>query len=422
LTHDREAEAALIAAIMGDPKIVYEVMPELDPFDLYVEKHRVILDAIYDVAENGDGRIDIVSLRHVLNGKGEMETVGGAVGLSELFDVLPDVANWRAYLEIIRRHARSRELVRVGRLLQNEDTPVEDRASLAMEKITALSVQGEQKRLLTGSDIFRKIESTIDAGVDPRMFKTGIAHLDGFLTIRRGNVVVIAGNPGTGKSALALQVAQRVANRHGPMVFFSLEMSTYELGERMIQGTTGCGANVISTPQFTTKENRAKIKEALKPTEGMDRALFLDPGVITPQEALAYARMAQIRFGDLKAVFVDYLQLMRCPEKGYGSVERTTWLSRQMKAMARTLEVPVVVLSQLSRGQVKDGREPQLHDLRDSGAIEQDADIVIFTHRPDPDQDNFKLIVRKQRHGPVGSARVKFDGGRCRFVSITDVY
>jgi len=416
--HDLEAEAAILGALMLDEQTVWNVMPRLKLNDLFVQKHRIILEAMYDIAENGDGKIDVISLRSALDQRDELELCGGTTYLSGLIDALPDVANVQHYVGIVREHALDRKLKDLGRTLSANGTRPRERAQQVMAEMhTALcGVDAEGVRSM--AQLAREYLEHQEAGITTRCASTGLSALDNRMTIRRGNIVVVAGHPGTGKSALALQTALHVA-KEDRVLLITLEMSGEEMVERVVQGTTGCSAHIIDNPQFTNPDNREKIQQAMREAgRNLETLHVLSPGNVTPQDVIAHARSVQMQHGELALVIVDYLQLMHCPERGLGQVERVTWLSRNMKAAARQLEVPIMLLSQLSRDSSKGHKEPELHDLRDSGAIEQDADIVVFTHRPDIEGDEGMLLVKKQRHGPVGRSRVKYDKARCRFLTL----
>lgn len=416
--HDREAEAAILGALMLDSSLVWEVMTALKPEHMFLDQHRMILKAMYDVAENGDGKIDVVSIKHVLDGRGEMERIGGASALSGLIDALPDSSNIGHYVGIVLEHALDREMRRLGTILSQNGAPPKDRAHTVLAEMYRALAGEDSSNVKTMAEIAAQYEKNIAAGLTERWVETGIGALDAYVTIRRKNQVVIAGNPSTGKSSFAMQVALNTM-KINHVLFISLEMSEEELFERVVQGMTGCSAKVIANPKFTNENNREKIAEAMATVREHHHQLhLLSPGMVSPQDVMAHARAIQLRFGSIGLVVVDYLQLMHCPLRNMGSTERVTWLSRQMKGVARQLDVPVLLLSQLSRDNTKGNREPELHDLRDSGAIEQDADIVIFTHRPDPNEDDGLLLVKKQRHGPKGRTRVKFDGSRSKFLSI----
>lgn len=418
MPHDREAERAVISAMMLDPSLIWEIMPSLKPEHFYIDGHRLILEAMYDVAENGDGKVDILSVKHVLDSRGRLQQVGGASYLSGLIDDLPDVANAPHYVGIILEHALDREMRRLGAILSQNGSPPKDRAHTVLADMYKALAGEDAASVKTMAQIAQEYESNVNLGLTSKWIETGIATLDSWVTIRKKNQVVVAGNPSTGKSSFAMQVALNAMKTHH-VLFISLEMSEEELFERVIQGMTGCSAKIIANPKHTTDENRRRIIEATATVKAHHHMLhMLSPGMVAPQDVMAHARAIQIRYGSIGLVVVDYLQLMHCPLKNMGSTERVTWLSRQMKAVARQIDVPVMLLSQLSRDNSKGNREPELHDLRDSGAIEQDADIVIFTHRQNLDEPEGLLLVKKQRHGPTGRTRVSFDGSRSRFLAI----
>jgi len=416
--HDLEAEQAILGALLLDASVVWEMIPKLKPEDLFVQKNRIILDAMYDIAENGDGKIDAVSLRSALDGRGELSIVGGAIYLSQLIDALPDVANVSRYVEIVREHALDRRLKLLGRELSGNGSKPRERAQQVLGEMHLALCGEDAAAMKTMAQAAKDYMKNQAAGLSTRCAETGISALDNRMTIRRGNVVIIAGHPGTGKSSLAAQAAIN-ASKDNHVLLITLEMSEEEMVERIVQGMTGCSAHIIDNPKFTNEANRVKIQGAMaKVGSDMTSVHIINPGMVTPQDMIAHARSIQLRHGSLGLVVVDYLQLMHCPRRGLGSVERVTWLSRHIKAAARQLKVPIMLLSQLSRDSAKGGREPELHDLRDSGALEQDADIVLFTYRPDIETDDGVLIIRKQRHGPVGRCKVKYDASRCRFLSL----
>ncbi len=420
--HDLEAEAAILGALMLDEQTVWAVMPKLKPNDFFVQKHRIILDAMYDIAENGDGKIDVISLRSALDYRDELGLIGGVTYLSGLIDALPDVANVQHYVGIVREHSLDRRLKDLGRSLSGNGVRPRERAEIVLAKMHMALCGEEATGIKSMAQLAREYVANQEAGITTRCASTGLSVLDNKMIIRRGNVVVVAGHPGTGKSSLAVQAAIHVA-KEGRVLLITLEMSAEEMVERVVQSMTGASAHIIDNPQFTNQDNRDKIKTALMEVgRDMETLHVLSPGNVTPQDVIAHSRAIEMQHGELSLVVVDYLQLMHCPERGLGTVERVTWLSRHLKAAARQLSVPLMVLSQLSRDSAKGNREPELHDLRDSGAIEQDADIVVFTHRPDIETDDGMLLVKKQRHGALGRCRVKYDGSRCRFLTIQHSY
>jgi len=421
LPHDLEAEKAFLGAILHKSDLIWEAMQKVKPVELYHVQHRVIYEAMVDISENGDGKIDLVTLPGALRDRGEYEMAGGAIYLSGLFDVLPDVANIDAYCQIIVTAARSRTLIEIGRELQTQQDP-DEALGHAMNRLMEVADRSDNSESKVLEDVGEEYRENQQQGIMAQMFTTGIPMLDNIVTFRKENMVVIAGHPGTGKSSLGLQIAMNVM-KQGHVLFVSMEMGKAELWERAVQARTGCAAEVIDNPKFVTPEVRDKIAKASSELRGGPRTLeVFAPRYCTPQTILGKAMAMKAQHSDFKAVVVDFLQRVHWPERGLGPVDETTKKSRAMKDMARIIGAPMIVLSQLSRNSAREGKEPQLHDLRDSGAIEQDADTAIFTHRPSEESNDAVLLVRKQRHGPKGRVECIFDEARCRFIEKTRSY
>jgi len=408
---------------MAQNELIWTVISVLRPSDFYHINHRLIYEAMFDICQNGDGKIDIVSLRHVLKNQGTLEMLGGANALAVLFDALPAVSNFESYVAIVKEHSLSRDVISISRKLQGSAGKPDVALRQAMADITETLAGGGGNPIIDYEDELELTKELWREGGERVTVDTGIQRLDDKMIIMKGNIVVIAGNPGTGKTAFASQVAYRTSQKT-PVLFATLEMSPANVTHRIIQLKTGISVPIILNPGFTTEDNRSKLAEAVDRELGENRRTLkmLRPGFISPMDILAAGRSMQARYGDLGLIVVDYLQLMHCPERNLTSQERVAWLSRNMKAVALQLNVPIFLLSQLSRKNVQDNKEPQLHDLRDSGAIEQDADIVVFTHRPDLAKNEGRFIVRKQRYGSPFSAVAVFDGGRTRFTEMATGY
>lgn len=406
---------------MADPNLIWESLQKLKGDDFYVVQHRIIYDAMVDICENGDGKIDLVTLPKALKDRGELEMAGGVSAVSNMLDALPDIANFNAYVKIITECSRDRRLIQIGRELSIPGNP-EQRLGDAMHKLMLVSDSSASTESMLIEEVGEEYRQNQESGITAQAFTTGIPRLDDIVTFRKENMVVIAGHPGTGKSSLGLQIALNVM-RQGRVLFVSMEMGKAELWERAVQYKTGVSSQVIDNPRYAPEAIRAKIAEASAELRGGPRTLeVFAPRYCTPQTILGKAMALKARYGDLKTVIVDYLQRVHWTERGLGSVQETTEKSRAMKDMARTIGSPVLVLSQLSRNSAREGKEPQLFDLRDSGAIEQDADIAIFTHRPNEESNDAILLVRKQRHGALGRVECLFDGSRCRFTEKTYGY
>jgi replicative DNA helicase len=415
--HDLEAEEAIIAAIMSENALVWEAMAKIRPEEFYGEKCRVIMEAVYDICENGNGLVDLVSLKSQLSSRGQLKLVGGASGLSSMLDTLPDVANFLSYVAIVKQHAMSRRVVEIGRSLQGGASDPTVAMQKAMSSIVEVLAGSGGNPLIRYEAELEDTKKVWEKGGERAAVETGIPRLDSQMVIMKGHSVVIAGHTGTGKTAFATQVAYRTSKKF-PVLFVTLEMSPANVVHRIIQSRTGLSVPVIMNPRYATADNRAMLEDVIdrEISERRDNLFMLRPSMVTPQDILAAGRAIQAQRGGIGLVVVDYLQLLHCPERGFSNTERVTWLSRALKLLALQLDAPVFVLSQLRRSPAQENREPQLHDLRESGAIEQDADIVVFTHRPDLEKNEGMFLVRKQRYGAPFRVKTEFDGARARFV------
>jgi len=411
--HDAEAEAALLGAIMAEQNLIWTTMQSLKVEDFYKQEHRDVYGAMVDIAENGDGKIDIISLSRILRYR---KVPNHATLLSSFDDALPDVGNASHYAKIIKECSLGRKLTATATKITLQQGDPRDRLNLALDDLIQLVSGGGGADSWTLPEAVKIYRENQNSGATAKVFDCGMSALDSIVTFRKENMIVVAGHPGTGKSSLALQIAMNVM-KQGRVLFVSMEMGRDELVERAVQLKTGCSASVIDNPTYQAEGIREKIEIAFNELQQGESTLeVFVPNRCTPQDVLGKAMEIKARFGDLSLVIIDYLQRVHWPVPGLGAVQETTEKSRAMKDMARAAGVPVMVLSQLSRNSAREGKEPQLHDLRDSGAIEQDADIAIFTHRPNEDTNDAVLLVRKQRHGPTGSVKCEFDRARCRFI------
>ncbi len=419
-----EAEQNLLGGLLVDETALPRVIELVQPSDFYKEAHGIIYSAILNLFDRNEPR-DLVTVHNALLSTGKLEAVGGASYLAELADIMPFAANIEYYARIVRDKSLLRKLIQAsaeiaGRCYEDSGGDVDDILADAESSIFEISQQKLKKSfhpirgVLTSS--IKKIESLFERKEMVTGIPSGFDDLDKLTAgFQPSDLIIIAGRPSMGKTAFALNIVQHAAITGGvPVAFFSLEMSREQLALRMLCSEARIDAQRVRTG-FLSEEDWPRITAAA----GMlaEAKIFIDDTPALPiLEMRAKARRLQAEQG-LGLVVVDYLQLMR----GRHNVERReqeiSEISRSLKAMAKELNVPVIALSQLNR-KVEDrpNKRPQMSDLRESGAIEQDADVIMFIYRDEvynkaednPNKGKAEIIVGKQRNGPTGVVHLAF--------------
>jgi replicative DNA helicase len=419
---DPEAERAVLGAIMLDPRAVDAATEVLRPEDFYRPAHQVIFSAMVELSGRSEA-IDPITVRSELERGGTLEKAGGAAYLGSLLDGLPRITNVGQYARLVKDRALLRHVLSISEELRSGasegKTSAVELIDRAEGSLFQLSEAGRRGGFQPITEIAREGLETLEELLERRELVTGVStgfkKLDWMTSgFQRGDMVVLAARPSMGKTALALNIAQHAATRGELSVgIFSLEMSAEQLFFRMISSEAMVPAHKLRTGRVSSEE-WDRVTHAF---ETLTRArIFVDdtPGV-TPMEIRSKARRLK-REHDAGLIVVDYLQLMSMGGSYNSRQQEISDISRSLKAIAKELSVPVVALSQLSRApdQRQGDHRPQLSDLRESGAIEQDADVVMFIYRPevyekDPDKIAEKelegiaeVIVAKQRNGPVG--------------------
>jgi replicative DNA helicase len=423
LPHNLEAERSILGAVLLDDRAVYTVYETLRPEDFYLEGHRRVFEKMVALA-NDSRAIDLVTLKNELQRSEDLEKVGGAAYLASLTDGLPRALNIEHYAQIVKEKATLRRLIQISneimaRSYQNEDTPQE--ILLQIEK-QIFEVASRQFR--TGfapidtivSDVFRQIEEVSNRKSKVTGLETGFSELDKMTAgLHPADLIIVAARPGLGKTSLCLNIAQHVAIRkHLTVAVFSLEMSKEQLVKRLLCAEAEIDAHRINTG-FLSKEDWSRLSRASGSLA--DTRIFIDDTAgISVGEMRSKARRLKLEHG-LDLVIVDYLQLMSGSTQRYENrTQEISQISRGLKGLAKELSVPVIAVSQLSRAvEARRGdHRPQLSDLRESGSIEQDADLVLFIFReemlnPTPDNAGVaELIIGKQRNGPTGTLNLAF--------------
>jgi replicative DNA helicase len=428
--HDRDAERAVLGALIRDPDILPDVAAVLRPEAFYLDAHQRVFTAIGAVAAAGVP-IDLVAVHAELKRRGDAKDAGGAGHLAELWEAVPTGANAAHHAKLVRDASTLRGLIRVANEILREahspTGPAEELVAAAERKLFALAqaARGETGGARALSDVVREVLDNIDARVSSGStlagLATGFADLDRVLGgMRPGELLVVGARPSVGKTAFGLNVAPNVAQSGAGVLFCSLEMPAAQIGERLLSMGSGVPMHRLSRPRELRPDDFGALVAA-GGSEGVGaRPIFIDDeSDQTAARVASEARRAVTRYG-VQLVIVDYLGLMRPENPRDNQTQKIGTLALRMKQMARGLDVPVILLAQLNRDSERAARRPTLADLRDSGDIEAHADRVILLHR-DPNLDTqqavwpVELVVAKNRNGPVGDIRLAYRRPVLRF-------
>ncbi len=420
--HSDEAEVSVLGGILMDREAVIDVAEFLHPEHFYSSRHQAIYEAILSLYESREP-IDIVTVTERLKERKKLTDAGGAAYVTALVDKVPTAAHVAQYGKIIKNHATKRRLMQVGSKLFDmasdegrEVSELLDEAETEVFSITQNTLSTSFKHIKkTLADAFDRLDELSKQDGALRGVPTGFADLDDKLAgLQKGNLIILAARPGVGKTTLAINIAQHMAVKHKRSVgVFSLEMSSEELADRMLVGQADIDAWKLKTGRLNDDEfTRLSIAMG----ELAEAPVYIDdtPGM-SILEMRTKARRLQVEHG-VELIIVDYLQLAKSRNLE-NRVQEVSEISQGLKNMARELKVPVLALSQLSRLVEQRGtKRPQLSDLRESGSIEQDADVVMFLWREDDDKlENVNLDIAKHRNGSVGQIQLFFKGDRVRY-------
>lgn len=436
-----EAEQSVLGALMIDKEAIHRIADIITPSDFYLPKHGRIYDAMFDLYRKTEP-IDFLSVVTRLREKNDLENVGGASYLTEIISLVPTAAHIVYYAKIVKKKRILRDLIEASQDItdlgfqEHEDVDtVLDRAEQKIFSVSQQSVSQEFERVKTAlSGAYERIvelQQNREAGA-LRGIPTGFADLDSLLSgLQKSDLVILAARPSLGKTSLALDMLRHVGSRANlPVGMFSLEMSKDQLVDRLIAAEAGVDLWRLRTGRLSTEgpvSDFERIQMALGTLS--DAPIFIDDSpVVNVIQIRTMARRLQAEHG-LSLVIIDYLQLMQ-PREGIDSmVQQVTEISRSLKALARELQVPVLALSQLSRAvEQRSPSIPRLSDLRESGSLEQDADVVMFIYREDRDRRNSErkniadILISKHRNGPVGKVELYFDEERASFRNLAKAY
>jgi replicative DNA helicase len=434
-----EAEQSLLGALLIDNHAFDRSADLVTPEDFYRDDHRRIWKHIVRLIESSRPA-DVVTVAESIEASEDKDKTGGAAYLAALSQNTPSSLNVRRYAELVRERSVQRRLAQVateiaesalaplgkevGQLLDEAESKIFQIAESGARKDTGLlDIKPVLARVFEKIDHLHSQKNPSDVTGVP----TGYVKLDEMTSgLQGGDLIIIAGRPSMGKTALALNIAEHVAVENGlPVAIFSMEMSASQLATRML-------GSIARVDQHKMRTGRISDKEWSDLTEAMaklhDTPLFIDEtGALTALEVRARARRLKREYSKLGLVVIDYLQLMSSSSQGENRATEISEISRSLKAMAKELDCPVIALSQLNRAlEQRPNKRPQMADLRESGAIEQDADIIFAIYRDEvynpesPEKGTAEVNILKQRNGPIGTVKLTFLGQYTRFENYAD--
>lgn len=423
--YSREAEQSILGAILLDNRAMDQVGDMISAEDFYLAAHRVIFGSLAEMLEKGEA-VDPVTLMEALEAKEELSSVGGPEYLAQLVSTVPTAAHAKAYAKVIQNKSILRELAGTATdiverayepgvdAVLNLDQAEQEIFSIGERKNKERSGYSTVKNVIT--PVFERIDFLMERKESVTGVSSGYIELDKKLSgLQPSDLLILAGRPSMGKTALAMNMAANAALGHGKSVaVFSLEMSKEQLVLRLLASEAKVDSNLIRTGRLKPGEDYQKLVTAAGALSE-SKILIDDTPALTVMAMRAKARRMKREF-DIDLIVVDYLQLMAASGKSDNRTQEISEISMGLKAIAKELNVPVLALSQLSRGvESRTDKRPLLSDLRESGSIEQDADVVMFVFREeyykkeDPTlKGKAEVIVAKQRNGPIGDVTLTF--------------
>ncbi len=428
-----DAERALLGALILKSEAMHDVSVTVYPESFYADKHREIYRAILDTFMQGDP-IDILTITTKLKGRNLLERTGGASYITELVESVPAAGNALYYAELVQNKSILRGLINaadeIAEIGYSDPENIDESMDSAEKKIYQVTnAPTTQKFTPIGSSLseaWSRFEKLSSEESTHRGVPTGFHSLDNLLAgLQKSDLIILAARPSMGKTTFALDVARHAAlNENASVGIFSLEMSDQQLVDRMLAAEAGVDSWKLRTGKLSTDQEFEAVQAAMARLSAARIHIDDQPGNNILKMRSSARRLKNEHGLDL--LIVDYLQLMSptSTKASDSMVQQVTEISRSLKILARELDVPIMALSQLSRAVEQRGGKPRLSDLRDSGSIEQDADVVMFIHREDKinkesDRPNIaEILIEKHRNGPVGVAELYFDGKHVRYVNL----
>src|SRR5216683_5499468 len=429
LPHNLDAERSVLGAILLDNHVLNVAIEKLKPEDFFLEQHRRVFQQMIALGE-AQHAIDLVTLTDELYRHGELEAAGGAAYLAQLVDGVPRITNLEHYARIVKEKALLRSLIHSTHAIQQQALEADEDADVILDRAESTIFQLAEERVRAGfigvkelvRENFDRLARIFTEGKRITGLPTGYQQLDNITSgLQPSELLILAARPSMGKTALALNIAENVALRSGdPVAIFSLEMSKESLLLRLLASHARIDAHKFRTGRIN-REDMKEISSSLG-TLAESPLWIDDSGSVTVVEMGAKTRRLK-RDKGLSLLIVDYLQLITARGRFSNRNEEVSSISRSLKGLAKELKIPVLVLSQLTRAPEREERGPQLSDLRESGSIEQDADVVLFIYRPNffnlnatpEERDMADILIAKQRNGPTDKVKFVFRSRLTRF-------
>jgi replicative DNA helicase len=429
---DLESEKALLGSLLLSSDSIFEIVDIINAHSFYAMKHQIIYEVI-DELVNKKEPVDILTVSARLRERKEFDQIGGAHYLSELLGLVGSSANLKYYAHIVRKKELLRRLIEasthIAEISYDEKEPLENILEEAEKQVYEITTKGSSSHRLIAfqeliEETWTRIEKLAENPGELRGVPSGYKDLDNKLSgFQKSDLIILAARPSVGKTSLALDFARNAAVKFGvPTAIFSLEMSKEQLVDRMLSAQSQVDGWKLRTARLSLDEEFARLQQGMH--ELMKAPLYIDDKAAN---SILNMRSVLRRLNADKPIgliIVDYLQLMSTAKSYDNMVNQVTEISRSLKALAKEFNAPVIALSQLSRAVESRGGKPRLSDLRDSGSIEQDADVVMFIHREDKygedtDKKNIvQIMIEKHRNGPTGIVDLFFDDKKTSFVSV----
>ncbi len=429
---DLEAEKALLGSLLLSSEALFEISDVITAHSFYAMKHQIIYETIETLVNNKEP-VDVLTVSAALRASKNFDQIGGAPYLSDLLGLVGSSANAKYYAQIVRKKELLRRLIEASSHIienaYNEEDPIDTVLEEAEKEIYEITTKGgSSERLIAFQEMidatWARIEKLADQQGGLRGTPSGFKDLDNKLSgFQPSDLIILAARPSVGKTSLALDFARNAAVKNGiPVAVFSLEMSKEQLVDRMLSAQSQVDGWKLRTAKLSLDEEFQRLQQGMH--ELMKAPIYVDD---TAANSILNMRSTLRRLNSDKPIgliIVDYLQLMSTSKSYDSMVNQVTEISRSLKGLAKEFNAPVIALSQLSRAVESRGGRPRLSDLRDSGSIEQDADVVMFIHREDKYGENterkniVEILIEKHRNGPTGIVELYFDDKKTSFLSI----